>query len=105
MPRLPRPPLRRAARSRTDGIAHVVEPETPNVDVVEAEGLRWINIERPRQIDRPCLEEHFAFHPLDYQDAFSRNQRPKVVEKDGYLSVRLPFPGDDKRSHRLTASQ
>jgi magnesium transporter len=106
MPRLPRPPLpRRAARSRTDGIPHVSEPDTPNVEVVEAEGLRWINIERPRQIDRAWLEEHFDFHPLDYEDVFSRNQRPKVDEYDGYLFVVLHFPVFDKRVNRLNGAE
>jgi magnesium transporter len=106
MPRLPRPPLpRRAARSRTDGIPRVAEPDTPNVEVVEAEGLRWINIERPRQIDRAWLEEHFDFHPLDYEDVFSRNQRPKVDEYDGYLFVVLHFPVFDKRVNRLNGAE
>ncbi|WP_051223267.1 magnesium transporter CorA family protein [Conexibacter woesei] len=105
MPRLPRPPLRRAARSRTDGLTQVVEPETPNVESVEADGLRWFNIERPRQIDRAWLEEHFDFHPLDYEDVFSRNQRPKVDEYDGYLFVVLHFPVYDKRVNRLNAAE
>src|SRR3954471_11509504 len=105
MPRLPRPPLRRAARSRTDGIAHVAEPDTPNVDVVESDGLRWINIERPRSVDRAWLEEHFDFHPLDYEDVFSRNQRPKVDEYDGYLFVVLHFPKFDKAVGRLNAAE
>jgi magnesium transporter len=105
MPRLPRPPLRRAARSRADGIARVAEPDTPNVEVVEAEGLRWINIERPRQIDRAWLEEHYDFHPLDYEDVFSRNQRPKVDEYEGYLFIVLHFPVFDKRVNRLNAAE
>src|SRR3954468_14663600 len=106
MPRLPRPPLpRRAARSRTDGIPHVSEPDTPNVEVVEAEGLRWINIERPRQIDRAWLEEHYDFHPLDYEDVFSRNQRPKVDEYPDYLFVVLHFPKFDKLVGRLNAAE
>jgi magnesium transporter len=105
VPRLPRPPLRRHARSRPDGIARVAEPDTPNVEVVEAEGLRWINIERPRPIDRVWLEEHFDFHPLDYEDVFSRNQRPKVDEYDGYLFVVLHFPVYDKRVNRLNAAE
>ena len=105
MPRLPRPPLRRAARSAADGIARAAEPDTPNVEVVEAEGLRWINIERPRQIDRAWLEEHFDFHPLDYEDVYSRNQRPKVDEYDGYLFVVLHFPVFDKRVNRLNAAE
>jgi magnesium transporter len=105
MPRLPRPPLRRAGRSRADGLAHAPEPDTPNVEIVEAEGLRWINIERPGPADRAWLEEHFDFHPLDYEDVFSRNQRPKVDEYDGYLFVVLHFPVYDKRVNRLNAAE
>src|SRR3954469_2208361 len=105
MPRLPRPPLRRAARSQTDGIAHVVEPDTPNVDVGEAEGLRWINIERPRAVDRAWLEEHFDFHSLDYEDVFSRNQRPKIDEYDEYLFIVLHCPRFDKQVGRLNAAE
>src|SRR3954453_1588933 len=105
MPRLPRTPLRRAARTRGDGVAPSVEPDTPNVEVVEADGLRWINIERPRLADRAWLEEHFDFHPLDYEDVFSRNQRPKVDEYDGYLFVVLHFPRFDKAISRLNAAE
>src|SRR3954471_21854495 len=106
MPRLPRPPLRRAARSRTDGsLAHVAEPDTPSVDEVEFEGLRWINIERPRAIARAWLEEHFDFHPLDYEDVYSRNQRPKVDEYDDYLFIVLHFPAYDKNVSRLNAAE
>jgi magnesium transporter len=105
MARLPRTPLRRSGRARTDGSLAVAEPETPNVETVEFEGLRWINIERPRAIDRAWLEEHFDFHPLDYEDVYSRNQRPKVDEYDGYLFVVLHFPVFDKRVNRLNAAE
>jgi magnesium transporter len=81
------------------------EPETPRVELVEAEGLRWINIERPRAVDRAWLEERFEFHPLDYEDVFSRNQRPKVDEYDGYLFVVLHFPRFDKAVGRLNAAE
>jgi magnesium transporter len=105
MARLPRPPLRRAARSPADGHARVAEPDTPNVEIIEAAGLRWINIEHPRPADRTWLEEHFDFHPLDYEDVFSRNQRPKVDEYDSYLFVVLHFPVYDKRVNRLNAAE
>ncbi len=104
MPSLPRP-LRRGARTRTDVVARPPEPETPNVEAVDSAGLRWINIERPRAIDRAWLEEHFDFHPLDYEDVFSRNQRPKVDEYDDYLFVVLHFPRFDKAVGRLNAAE
>jgi len=104
MPSLPRP-LRRGARTRADGVPRPPEPEKPDVEVVEYGGLRWINIERPRAIDRAWLEEHFDFHALDYEDVFSRNQRPKVDEYDDYLFVVLHFPRYDKKIGRLNAAE
>src|SRR3954454_21371352 len=105
MPNVPKPRLRPRARARGEVSPPTPEPQTPNVEVVEGDGLRWINIERPRSIDRVWLEEHFDFHPLDYEDVFSRNQRPKVDEYEGYLFVVLHFPAFDKRVSRLNAAE
>ena len=80
------------------------KPE-PGVETIEAGGLRWINIERPGPIDRAWLEEHFDFHPLDYEDIASRNQRPKIDEYDGYLFIVLQFPVYDKAVGRLNAAE
>jgi magnesium transporter len=107
MPSLPRPRFR-AARVRGDVVA--AEPERPNVELIDgdepgANGLRWIHIERPRAIDRAWLEEHFDFHPLDYEDVFSRNQRPKIDEYDDYLFIVLHFPRYDKQVGRLNAAE
>ena len=54
---------------------------------------------------RRWLEERFEFHPLDYEDVFSRNQRPKVDEYDDYLFVVLHFPRYDKTVARLNAAE
>jgi magnesium transporter len=109
VPNLPKPRLRRPARSRGAVSARPQEPEAPNVEIVEdvldGQPLRWINIERPRQIDRAWLEEHFDFHPLDYEDVFSRNQRPKVDVYDDYMFVVLHFPAYDKQIGRLNAAE
>src|ERR671934_2935420 len=105
MPNVPKPRLRRWTRTRGDVAAAPPQPETPNVEIIEAEGLRWINVERPRPIDRAWLEENFDFHPLDYEDVFSRNQRPKIDEYDGYLFIVLHFPRFDKQVGRLNAAE
>ena len=103
MPSLPKPRLRRVVRARGPAVGHPAEPDGPNVEQVELGGLRWINIERPRAADRAWLEERFDFHPLDYEDVSSRNQRPKVDEYDDYLFVVLHFPAFDKQVGRLNA--
>jgi magnesium transporter len=104
MPSLPKPRLRRSGRSRGE-VGAAPEPETPNVEVIEHADLRWINIHRPRPIDRAWLEEHFDFHPLDIEDVFSRNQRPKIDEYDDYLFIVLHFPRFDKQIQRLNAAE
>jgi magnesium transporter len=104
MPSLPKPRLRRSARARVDA-ALPQAPSEPNVEVVEGDGLRWINIERPGPVDRAWLEEHFEFHPLDYEDVGSRNQRPKIDEYPDYLFIVLHFPVFDKAVGRLNAAE
>ena len=104
MPNLPKPRLRRAARARADGHPAPASAE-PNVEVISHGGLRWVNIERPRPVDQAWLEEHFEFHPLDYEDVMSRNQRPKIDEYPDYLFVVLNFPVFDKAVGRLNAGE
>ena len=102
MPSLPRSPFGRRSRSTAE-----VKPERtePRVEIVEAPGLRWINIERPRGLEQAWMEERYDFHPLDYEDVRSRNQRPKVDEYDDYLFIVLHFPRYDKAVARLNAAE
>jgi magnesium transporter len=76
---------------------------TPAVSTVEANGLRWIHIERPKLSEREWLAEHFDFHPLAFEDLVSRNQRPKVDVYDDYLFIILYFPSFEKTTGRLKA--
>ena len=105
MPSIPRPRLRRAHRAGADARPEHAASSEPNVEVVERGGLRWINIENPQAIDRAWLEEHFEFHPLDYEDVTSRNQRPKIDEYPDYLFIVLHFPVFDKAIGRLNAAE
>jgi magnesium transporter len=106
MPNLPKPRFGRPTRGRGQAAGPpAADAETPNVEIIEAPGLRWLHIERPQPADRAWLEEHFDFHPLDYEDVFSRNQRPKVDEYPEYLFVVLHFPRFDKSVGRLNAAE
>src|SRR6266480_4356554 len=102
MPNLPKPRLR---RSRVETTTAAPTAPEPNVEVVEHDGLRWINIERPGPVDRAWLEEHFEFHPLAYEDVASRNQRPKVDEFSDHLFIVLHFPVFDSVVGRLNAGE
>jgi len=102
LPPIPRPRLRRppVGSSVAPGAAEVVEPR-----IVEAAGLRWIHIDDPRLAHREWLEEHYEFHPLDWEDVYSRNQRPKLDVYDDYLFIVLHFPIFEKSSGRLLTAE
>jgi magnesium transporter len=103
---MPNLPLPRSRGRRPTGAGDVVMPaDTPNQQIVEAAGLRWIHIESPRTADRDWLEANFDFHPLDYEDVYSRNQRPKLDQYDDYLFIVLHFPLFDKDTDRLLTAE
>ncbi len=102
MPNLPRPRLRRSTRAGERLVAPApAEPRAPNVEEIAAEGLRWVNIEHPSAVEQAWLQEHFDFHPLDFEDVLSRNQRPKIDKYDDYLFIVLHFPIFDSAAGRL----
>ena len=99
---LPRPRLRRGV---TGSAVLPGEVEVAHPDIIESSGLRWVHIEEPRQVDREWLEEHFDFHPLDFEDVYSRNQRPKLDSYDEYIFIVLHFPIFEKSSGRLLSAE
>jgi magnesium transporter len=102
MPNLPKPRLRRA-RARSGQLVSPAQPERrgPNIEQIDGEGLRWVNIEEPGAPERGWLEEHFDFHALDLEDVLSRNQRPKIDKYEDYLFIVLHFPIFDPAVGRL----
>ena len=106
MPSLPKPRLRRPARSGL--IPPAPEPAAerkPQVEVVSGESFRWVHIERPTPLETAWLAEQFDFHALDLEDVLSRNQRPKIDEYDDYLFIVLHFPVFDRNVGRLNAGE
>jgi len=105
MPSLPKPRLRRQRGAEL--AAPPAEPldRQPQVETVQASGLRWVNIERPTPIECAWLEEQFDFHALDFEDVLSRNQRPKIDAYPEYLFIVLHFPVFDRQVGRLNAGE
>jgi magnesium transporter len=101
---LPRPLPR--PRRRPSGPEDPVMPNTvSDPEIIEEAGLRWIHIESPRTADRDWLEDNFAFHPLDIEDVYSRNQRPKLDQYDDYVFIVLHFPLFDKDTGRILTAE
>jgi magnesium transporter len=101
MPNLPKPRLRRGRAQGQLVSAPPPERRGPNIEQIDSEGLRWVNIEHPGSPERGWLEEHFDFHALDLEDVLSRNQRPKIDTYDDYLFIVLHFPIFDPSVGRL----
>jgi magnesium transporter len=99
---LPRPRFRRGVSGGAvlPGDVEVADPE-----IIESSGLRWIHIEEPRLAHREWLEKNFNFHPLDFEDVYSRNQRPKLDSYDDYIFIVLHFPIFEKSSGRLLSAE
>jgi magnesium transporter len=96
-PRLPRPVRLRSGQRKTEPVAVPVARR----EVVASPSLRWINIARPSTADGEWLEKEFRFHPLDLEDVFSRNQRPKLDTYEDYLFLVMQFPVYEKARKRL----
>jgi magnesium transporter len=102
---LPRPIPRPRSR-RASGLPDASLPvDVAAPEIVEAAGLRWIHIEEPRAADRDWLEANFKFHHLDYEDVYSRNNRPKLDQYDDYVFIVLHFPSFDKDTGRMLTAE
>ena len=101
LPRLKRP------REAVPTAAPAASPELnpPRIEEIEASGVRWFNVEQPGPIEQSWLEETFDFHPLDIEDVFSRNQRPKIDQYPDYLFLILHIPVFDHAIGRLVTGE
>jgi magnesium transporter len=104
VPNLPGRPRMRPARSGTLPPS-AAGPDSSEPDVIESAGVRWLNLERPREADREWLEREFGFHPLAIEDVASRNQRPKLDAYDDYIFIVLHFAVFDKAQERLLSAE
>ena len=101
----PRPLPRPRGRALPGSIAGDAVDVVASPDIIEASGIRWIHIETPRLADRDWLETNFDFHPLDYEDVYSRNNRPKLDQYDEYVFIVLHFPMYEKESGRILTAE
>lgn len=104
MPNLPRLKRPREAVTTAEQVASP-KLDAPRIEVLEAAGIRWFNVESPGPTEQTWLEEEFEFHPLDIEDVFSRNQRPKIDEYPAYLFLILHIPVFNPEIGRLGAGE
>ena len=98
-------PTPRPAPAGPDG-APAARPAVLDIRTAEANGLTWVDIQRPGRAEIEWLRQHYpGFHPLHLDDIISRIQRPKLDERDDYLFLVLHLPVYNKITRLTTASE
>jgi magnesium transporter len=98
--------VRSAARAAaaTPGVA-APRQAVLNIRTVQANGLTWVDIQRPGRAEIEWLRKHYGFHPLHLEDVISKIQRPKLDERDDYIFLVLHWPVYNKITRLTTASE
>jgi magnesium transporter len=98
-------PTPRPALAAADG-APAARPAVLNIRTAEANGLTWVDIQRPGRAEIEWLRQHYpVFHPLHLEDVISKIQRPKLDERDEYIFLVLHWPVYNKITRLTTASE
>ena len=63
-----------------------------NIEILELNGIRWINIEQPTKEALQYLKTAFSFHVLDYEDIVATTHRSKIDKYPNYVFMILLFP-------------
>jgi magnesium transporter len=79
--------------------------EKLHLELLNWDGLTWVNIEKPTEKEKEYLAQNYPFHSLDLDDCLSRIQRPKIDEYKDYLFLVLHFPIYNKQLRVSESSQ
>jgi magnesium transporter len=88
----------------TTGMVMTVEPESIEKYLQEENGILWVDIQHPTDVDFVWLSNIFKFHPLAIEDASNNRQRPKIENYQNYYFLVLRSP-HGIRQHRVETSQ
>lgn len=78
---------------------------TNEVNIIEFNGLKWIDIVRPTNKEIAMLEEMYNFHELLLEDCMTEHQRAKVDSYEDYSFIVLHFPRYKKDLIRLESEE
>lgn len=67
--------------------------------------MQWVHFERTSDKELRILQDEYGFHPVDVSEVPPPLQRPKVVHREGYIFMILPFPLFDYRTRIIRASE
>lgn len=83
----------------------VVSKSTPEVNIIEFNGLKWIDIIRPTDKEIKMLEDMYDFHELLLEDCMTEHQRSKIDSYEDYSFIVLHLPRYKKELLRLVSEE
>lgn len=63
-----------------------------NIQSVSLNGLSFVNVDTPQELEIKDLKKNFGFNPLDLEDYIHRTQIPKIELFKNYSFIVLDFP-------------
>lgn len=99
-------PAARDARTRPKGDAPATNGNRPlNIQSITHNGITWVNIVHPGELETEWLRKTYGFHPLHLDDMMSKIQRPKIDDEDDYTFIVMHFPVYSKLVRITTPSE
>lgn len=99
-------PAQQDARTRPKGSAPMpVGPRALNIQTITHNGITWVNIVHPTELETDWLSKTYGFHPLHLDDMTSKIQRPKIDDEDDYTFIVTHFPVYSKLVRITTPSE
>ncbi|EKD76051.1 MAG: hypothetical protein ACD_43C00240G0003 [uncultured bacterium] len=81
-------------------------PQLPeNVQIIEHNGVRWIDIEQPTKEALNFLKQSFDFHVLDYEDVISTTHRSKIDRYPNYIFMILLLPLLQRKENNIVSGE
>ena len=90
---------------KNDDKQPVVNKSTPEVNIIEFNGLKWIDIIRPTDKEIKMLEDMYDFHELLLEDCMTEHQRSKIDSYEDYSFIVLHLPRYKKELLRLVSEE
>ena len=83
----------------------VLKKLNTEVNIIEFNGLKWIDIIRPTNKEIKMLEEMYDFHELLLEDCMTEHQRSKIDSYEDYSFIVIHLPRYRKELFRLDSEE
>ncbi len=76
-----------------------------NIQEINHQDIRWIDITKPNKENSKFLTKEFNFNALDLEDVLASTQRSKVDKYENYVFMILLFPVYNRKTQSIESSE